>query len=92
MKVAFEFVEVFLAIGYLLFAWRKEQRLTKALLIIAILMVLTDIFVFHGNRPGWAWLIMNIPATIIVYEKVTRQTLLVLAKKMVALVTMLFGG
>jgi hypothetical protein len=89
MKVVFEFVEIFLAIGYLLFSWRKEQRLTRGLLLASILMLLTDIFILHGDRPGWAWLLMNIPAMVIVYEKVTRKMLLVVAKKVAAVVTML---
>lgn len=91
-KMTFEWIELLLAIGFLIFTWKKEQPLTKGLLMLSILMLGIDIFILEGEKPGWAWIIMNIPASLIIYEKVTRQTVVVVAKKMAALVTMLLGG
>lgn len=91
LKMTFELTELLIANGYLLLTWRKEQPVTKGLIVLAMLMLAVDIFLLHGEKPGWAWVLMNIPASIIIYEKVTRQTVVVVAKKLAAVAAMLFG-
>ena len=71
-KLEVEFVEILALIGYLIFTWRKETRVTKIGFPAIIIALSIDVFYFQCRRPLWVCALFNIPSVfgwLWLYEK-----------------------
>lgn len=86
-----ELAEIFIASGYLIFCGKKESHLTRWAFCAGCLSLSVDVFVLHlwmgyTQKSLLLWGLLNVPFSLILYEKILRKLLLRVFRKMAVLV------
>lgn len=71
--IKIELLEIVVALGYYVFSKGRERHATRVSLLSIAMALMIDIFVLHGKKPDWAWMLLNTPFIWYLYEKFLRR-------------------
>ena len=85
-----ECAELLIALTYYLYSERKERHPTRIAFLSMACALLVDIFFLHGEKPRWAWYLLNVPFLWYIYEKIFRSYVLAVYRNLAASVATMF--
>lgn len=87
--ILIECCELLIALIYVIRSRQKESHWTLLTFIGMIGALIIDIFIFHGEKSVWAWLLLNVPFSIFIYEKVLRKLVLAVYRRILVSISLL---
>lgn len=82
--IKIELLEIVVALGYYIFSKGKERHATRVSLLSIALALVIDVFLLHGKKPDWAWIMLNTPFLWYLYEKLLRKFTISLYRNLAA--------
>lgn len=83
-----EYCELVIALIYVARSGQKESHWTMIIFLGMICALSVDIFILHGEKSVWAWLLLNVPFSIFIYEKVLRKLVLAVYRHILVYLSM----
>lgn len=81
LQLFLEYCELVIALIYVTRSGQKESHWTLLIFWGMIGALMIDIFMLHGEKSVWAWLLLNVPFSIFIYEKVLRKLVLAVYRR-----------
>lgn len=88
IKLFIEKVELLISLAYLLASWGEPPHLTRVYFLCMSVALSIDVYIYHGHRPLWVWIVLNTPFMVFCYEKFLRKYCLFLARRVIRLFTL----
>ena len=88
LQIFIEYCELVIALIYVARSGRKESHWTVITFLGMIGSLIIDIFILQGEKSIWAWLLLNVPFSIFIYEKVLRKLVLVVYRRFLVYLSM----
>lgn len=85
-----ECLEFIIALVYYVSSERKERHPTRIAFLSMACALLVDIVFLHGEKPRWAWYLLNVPFLWYLYEKTLRKFVLSCVRRLAAVLVVMF--
>ena len=92
VQIMIEYCELVIALIYVARSGQKESHWTVITFFGMIGALSVDIFILQGDKSVWTWLLLNVPFSIFIYEKVLRKLVLAAFRRILVSLAMLLDA
>ena len=92
VQLMIEYCELAIALIYVARSGRKDSHWTAITFFGMIGALSVDIFILQGDKSVWTWLLLNVPFSIFIYEKVLRKLVLAAYRRSLVSLSMFLGA